>query len=314
MSEKRCGYAYEAGATSGLGGVCCWRETWNDTGRCIWHADVGQKPTPELRSAAPEIGERLDGAILRDVELSGAGWLSGKVLDGAQFSNCNLADADLSDTDLRYAHFEGVDGRRADFENANLEHAEFDRTDLRGANLERAWLHYAVFSNARIDERTEFGDEIVYEEQLEAAADPSLELYEAARWTYRELQRLAANNGLASISQQHYLRERDLRWREAWEFGNYPSAVFREGWRVTTGYGSDPWRVIATSAFVIVVCAVLYPTTGGILETFEGTSSGTPWKSRPCPSGSISSPCSARASTSARHVRHAGVRRHPAHR
>jgi uncharacterized protein YjbI with pentapeptide repeats len=100
MSEERCRYAYEASAMSGLGGVCCWRETWNDTGRCIWHADVGQKPTPKLEAAAPDIGERLDGAIFRDVQLSDEDWLEGRTLDGARFVNCNLEDADLTGADL----------------------------------------------------------------------------------------------------------------------------------------------------------------------------------------------------------------------
>ena len=264
MPEERCGYAYEASAMSGLGGVCCYRETWNDTGRCIWHADVGQKPTRELDEAAPEIGERLDGAIFRDVRLSDEEWLAGRTLDGATFVNCNLEGADLADADFRYATFEGVDAQHVDLRGANLEHAEFDRTDLRGANLEDARMQYVVFSNVRADERTSFGDDIVYERELQAGDERQLDRYEAARWTYRELQTLAEDNGMAQLSRQFYLRERDLRRREAWEFGRYASAVTREAWRWTTGYGSNPWRVMATSAVVIVLCAILYPITGQI--------------------------------------------------
>lgn len=43
-----------------------------------------------------------------------------------------------------------------------------------------------------------------------------------------------------------------------------------EIWRWTTGYGSNPRRVVATSAAVIVGCALLYPLTGGIQETAGG--------------------------------------------
>lgn len=171
-SEERRRYAYEASAMSGLGGVCCWRETWRDTGRCIWHADVGQKPTPKLEAAAPDIGERLDGAIFRDVRLSDEEWLQGRTLDGAR-------------------------------------------------------MQYVVFTNVRADERTEFGEEVVYERELEAGDDEQFDRYEAARWTYRELQNLASDNGMASLSRRFYLRGRDLHRREAWEFGNYPSALFR---------------------------------------------------------------------------------------
>jgi hypothetical protein len=76
-----------ASAISNLGGVCCWRPVWGDTGRCIWHADVAQKPTRQLEESVPEIGERLDGAIFRDVELSGDDWLAGKTLTDSQFTN-----------------------------------------------------------------------------------------------------------------------------------------------------------------------------------------------------------------------------------
>jgi voltage-gated potassium channel Kch len=32
-------------------------------------------------------------------------------------------------------------------------------------------------------------------------------------------------------------------------------------------YGTSPWRVIGSSAVLILLCALLYPTTGGIQET-----------------------------------------------
>lgn len=31
--------------------VCCWRETWQDTGRCVWHAEIEDKPVEELEAA-----------------------------------------------------------------------------------------------------------------------------------------------------------------------------------------------------------------------------------------------------------------------
>ena len=101
-------------------------------------------------------------------------------------------------------------------------------------------MQYVVFSNVRADERTEFGTDVVYEREFEAGDEKQLDRYEAARWTYRELQNLAEDNGMASLSRRFYLRERNLRRREAWEFGNYPTALFREAWRWTSGYGSNP--------------------------------------------------------------------------
>ncbi len=281
-SDGRCGHVHEASAVSNLGGVCCWRPVWGDTGQCIWHADVAQKPTRKLQTAAPEIGERLDGAIFRDVELSGGDWLAGKTITDARFVNCNLENTDLSGADLRYSHFEGVDAQGVDLRGANLEHGEFHRTDLRSADLCGARLHYAVFDNARIDESTTLGRNVVYEEELLEGAEDGriatfrrrradrdkdrLSRYEAAHWTYNELQRLAEENGLTEQSRNYYMKRKSVRRREAWEFRSYPKAVAKEAWRWTTGYGSNPWRVIATSAVVILLCGLLYPLTSGVME------------------------------------------------
>ncbi|WP_137283854.1 pentapeptide repeat-containing protein [Halorussus salinisoli] len=274
--EERCGHTHEASAISGLGGVCCWRPVWGDTDRCIWHADIAQKPTRELEDAAPTVGERLDGAIFRDVELSDTDWLAEMTLTDSRFVNCNLEGTDLGGADLRYSHFEGVDAQRVNLRGANLEHVEFDRTDLREADLCGARLYYVVFEDARIAESTTFGDKVVYEEEIAESDDLAsrLERYEATYWTYGELQRLTKENGLTQASRGYYLDRKDVRRREAWDRGSYSRALAKEAWRWTTGYGSNPWRVMATSAFVIVLCALLYPVTGGIQEVLEET--GTP--------------------------------------
>ncbi|MFC4550649.1 MULTISPECIES: pentapeptide repeat-containing protein [Halorussus] len=271
MFDERCGYTYEAATLSDLGGVCCWRPTWEDTERCIWHANVPQKPTAALEAATPTLGQRLDGLTLTDVELSDTTWFAGRTLVDAQFVDCNFQDVDFSGSDLRHARFEGVDAQRARFTGANLEHAEFDRTDLRASNLEDARLHYAVFANVRVDESTLFGKRVVYEAELGERTDSEerIERFEAARWTYRTLQQLAEDNGLTRVAQRYYLRQKDLRRRLAWESGSYVRAVGEEGWRWTTGYGSSPWQVVTTSAMVILVCAVLYPLTGGIQEAAD---------------------------------------------
>ncbi|MFC7081395.1 pentapeptide repeat-containing protein [Halorussus caseinilyticus] len=283
VADERCGHTHEASAVTGLGGVCCWRPVWGDTDRCIWHADVAQKPSRQLEETAPTVGERLDGAIFRDVELSDADWPSGLTITDARFVNCNLEGTDLSGTDLRYSQFEGVDAQGVNLRGANLEHAEFDRTDLRGADLCGARLHYAVFDNARIAEETTFGKNVVYEEELldtdddrrisaldvvgpKHPDDNRLDRYEAAHWTYSELQRLAEDNGLTAASREYYRKRKNIRRREAWEFRSYPQALAKEAWRWTTGYGSNPWRVIATSIVVILLCGVIYPLTSGVIE------------------------------------------------
>jgi len=268
-SDELCGYAYEASTMPDLGGICCVRPCWGDTDRCVWHAEVGQKPTSALEEMAPRIGERLDGAVFRDVELSGVDWLVDRTLVDAQFVDTNLEETDLSRSDLRHAKFENADAQRTIFRRANLEHAEFSRSDLRGADLAGARISDAVFPGTRIDEATAFGDRLAYEDELAADdAEPGREqLYEVTRASYRELQRLAADSGLAEDSREYYLKQADLRRRLAWERGTYARALGTEAWRWTTRYGTSPWRVVATSGAVIAVCAMLYPLTGGIQES-----------------------------------------------
>ena len=263
-----CGFVHEANALGDVGGVCCVRPVWAETGRCIWHAEEARKPADALRESLTPADVRLDGADLREVTLAGGEFLAGRSLVDSRFADCNFREVAFDGADLRGARFRVVDARDASFRGAKLENAEFDRTDLRGAALDDARLYNAVFDGVRINEETTFGTRVAYERELadsDARAD-RLELFETARWTYRALQRLAERNGMTPRARQFYLREKDLRRRFAWETGSPLRAVAEEGWRWTTGYGSSPWRVIATSAAVILGCAVLYPLTGGLVE------------------------------------------------
>ncbi|WP_440007967.1 pentapeptide repeat-containing protein [Halomicrococcus sp. SG-WS-1] len=269
MPEERCGYTNEASTLPDVGGVCCWRPVWDETDRCVWHADVSQKPADALTAAT---GRRFDGAVFRGVSLNDAEWFSGRTFVDARFVDCNLRNADFTGADLRGSRIRETDAQWATFCDANLEAAEFDRSDLRFASLQRSRLHHIVFANARVNEETSFGERVVYESELAAVddADDRSERFEAARWTYRELQRVAERNGLTRSMRRYYLREKEMHRRLLWESRAYLKAVAEEGWRWTTAYGSSPYRVIATSLVVVVLCAILYPLTGGIQETAGG--------------------------------------------
>ena len=265
---ERCGFVYEISPMGELGSACCLRPTWEEYERCVWHADVQSKPRDDLEAQRPEPGERLDGAKLYGVSLVGVEWFRECVLVGASFDDAAIHDIDFTGTDLRRSVFENVDASGTVFEGANLEDAIFRNVDLRGANFQRARLYRTVFTDTRINQATDFGEEVVYEEAAVAVDDREemLTQSESAIWTYQTLQGLVETNALPGRSLTYYLREMDLRRRTAWRANNYLDALRLEGSRWVMRYGSSPWRVIASSAVLMVLCALAYPLTGGVQE------------------------------------------------
>jgi hypothetical protein len=135
---------------------------------------------------------------------------------------------------------------------------------MRGAGFDQA-----VFANVRISRTTTFGDTTVYERELDGGED-YLRAAQAAIWSYREIRELHERNALPIESRRYYLDEKDMRRRVDWHEGNYANALKAEGSRWVTGYGMSHWRVLGTSAILILLCAAIYPLTGGIEESLGG--------------------------------------------
>lgn len=269
--DDRCGYVYNASTIHDVGDSSCWRPTWNDEDRCIWHADGGPKSREALAKLAPDEPERLDGAVLDAVDLDGIDWFEGCSLIGAEFTAVDLYEASLVGADLREATLENVDARKSDLRWVNLEDASIRSCDLRFADLRHARLDQTVLANTRIGPGTTFGDEVVYEEELEDVDADADERYQsraqAAIWAYREIHDIHEKNALPYEARRYYLKEKDVRRRLAWRMTHWQRALMAEGSRWITGYGMSPWRVLGTAAVIIVVSALLYPTTGGLAET-----------------------------------------------
>ncbi len=113
------------------------------------------------RESHPQITPSLDGADLREVDLSGAN-LDSAACSDADFSRANLTGASLRHADLTRAHLVAADLTAADLENAgarfanfrdatlqraNLCLANFQGADLRGASLQFARLGYTVLAD-----------------------------------------------------------------------------------------------------------------------------------------------------------------------
>ncbi|WP_459190738.1 pentapeptide repeat-containing protein [Halosimplex sp. J119] len=271
VPDGRCGFTYDVSTLPNVGAVSCWRETWEDEDRCLWHADLNVKPREALADDEPDAPERLDGAILNRVSLNGVDWFEECTLIGASLKAVDLHDASLAGADMREASLEHVSARRADFSGANLEDASLNVCDLRAADLTNARFDQAVFSNVRISRATAFGDRTVYETELDDVGDADyVRAAQAAIWSYREIRDLHENNALPIEARSYYLDEKDLRRRLAWHEGDHATALKAEGSRWVTGYGMSHWRVLGASAVVIILCAALYPLTGGIQETVGG--------------------------------------------
>lgn len=172
--QNRCGYTtnhtdpVDSSQSPPKDNVVCWRKTWKDHEFCIWHADEENKPAEELISAKTSNPERLDGAILKGVEIRGGidfsdckltySDLSEGVFSEIDFSGANISWSNLSNTDfgasiLRDVHLHGSNFEEAILNAANLENARglnssFRKSKLRGANLTGAWLMGVDFTEA----------------------------------------------------------------------------------------------------------------------------------------------------------------------
>lgn len=172
-------------ASNELGGVCCWRKTWNGTNYCIWHAKETNKPTDEIVDARLNRPERIDEAYLRRVslgdridfenctlwkgkfnqsKLSNANFV-GCYLHGANFNGSHIDGADFMNCHANNAKFQNLQGRASDFTNASLVHAnlstehrvstglasaKFEGADLFDATFRNTYLQQADFSDSRL--------------------------------------------------------------------------------------------------------------------------------------------------------------------
>lgn len=272
MPLDRCGYAHNVEGVTDLGPTCCWRPVRESDDRCVWHSD-GQVARDEYERHGPAAGRRLDGARLNQAPLSEIDWLAGRVFVGADFTEATLDGTDLSGADLREATFRNVSAEEASFDGANLRDASFAYADLRGASLESAELYRANLADARIDQETLFDETVVSErEALEQETGSGVSAgFTAATWVYRGLQRLFEENAMPERVRDYYRQEMELRRRVAWRQGEHFRALYLETSRWVMRYGTSPWRVLGTSFLLIVLCALVYPTTGGIREVAGDT-------------------------------------------
>jgi len=200
-------------------------------------------------------------ATLTDADLAGFSADDMIELRGADLAEANLRNADL---------------RAADAEQAKLSHA-----NLFGADLRDCRLHGAVFEGSRVDDHTDFGEKVIYHTQAQQATDQATELerLEQAISLYSQLETLARDNGQPAmgrtmfVNRKHAQRRRirlakmdrtvagrkvagtSIRGKALNEF-DYGFATLK--WLVMN-YGESYWRVVITSAAIVVGMGLLFP-------------------------------------------------------
>ena len=170
--SNRCGYTYtgESGRES-----CCYRETWGDMERCIWHEEAAEDETklvgqlqaarapPEVRDLNGGAGPReiLDGADVRGtvfpdgMDLAGVSLrdtdMAEVSLRNATLAEASLVDATLVDADLRGADLRGANCWEAELNDIHLGEATLEAADLRAADCSDAILRAASLEGANLE-------------------------------------------------------------------------------------------------------------------------------------------------------------------
>ena len=162
----RCGFTWipEEQNNTDSCAYCCYRSTWKEFDRCVWHAKTDlRKPSdtlvetreqPENRKLNGSPRELLSGAVLRDAELTDS-VLTGVDFSGSDFRNTNLNDVYLSYSNLSEADFRGADltdctVSKVSFRNANLRNADLRGLSIFGIDFTDAELSEADFREANI--------------------------------------------------------------------------------------------------------------------------------------------------------------------
>lgn len=170
--QSRCGHTEQTAPP--YGGVCCWRPTWRDYDKCIWHTRVDEKPVAELSAAWTSADERLDGAVVRGVDISETNIslrdcclasadlsraesetetiLGGTECSGAIFHGANLQGADLSETQLIECDFTNASLVEASLRGADLRRATVDNLEAVQTDLTDAYMRRLTGSQAYFEE------------------------------------------------------------------------------------------------------------------------------------------------------------------
>lgn len=210
----------------------------------------------------------LSGLELKEVDFKGATlthanlsnsrlWHSefeGANLTGAELSGADISSADFSNAQLFKANLSGCRCWNTDFTSANLVEADLIRADLLNAKLFNARLWHAVINGAKSLSQDNFRSP---KAKVVLAYNICEKRFREAKDTYSALKQYFLENGKyldvhwasfreMTMDRLMLLQEKDIRY--------IPSLLMG----IFCGYGEKPFRVIFSSAFIILFYAAAY--------------------------------------------------------
>ena len=223
---------------------------------CFWHDPQADKSGADMRQRLEQrarTGQPMEGFILRRADLDHIDLVNHGPGQPYRLINC-----DLSRASLRHAHLYRVDLSGSRLLKANLAGANLHRADLAGCNLLGVNLQNTLLDNVH------WGDTLFQEQQAKAHPERSIELYQEAEETARNIRRHCENQGMVSVAGHFYYQERVFHRRQMPRLSRQRVL----SWLVdkTSGYGESPLRVVAFSLALILSCSFIY--------LFSGLSSG----------------------------------------
>lgn len=226
---------------------------------------------------------KLEGATLDRTNFSNSNFQSADLSEvnsrGGEFSNANIFSTDLTGAVLRHCDFSDTYSCHADFTNtdlrwsifrdADLRDASLVRADIRNADFENTELYQTIFSDARLNEGTKFGEYCIYDQSdsefktgHEGVDDPST----AAIWVYRRLESLYEENAMANEVRHYHICKEEAQRKQHKEQGQKGKYAVATANRYLTYHGESVFHILGSSAIIIVVSGLLYPFLGGIRD------------------------------------------------
>lgn len=122
--------------------TCCWRETWNDGDRCIWHAKSENKPVSKLVESRSDHPERLDGVYLRGL----------KIDDRLSFEDCTVHYSTFDGSRLGKSSWRGVIGYYTSFKGCELSECVLSESIFFSADFSESNMQIIVARGASFTE------------------------------------------------------------------------------------------------------------------------------------------------------------------
>lgn len=194
--------------------------------------------------------------------------MSGSTLDHTDLSDANLRDVDLRDANLQSADLEGATLNRARLYGVQVGGATINPTTVL-ATPDRRCL-YDPASDPEYEQSDENSDGTVWDtshrlrkrEASGSADGRTLGQFEKAIDTYHTLEQLARENALPDEESTFFARRQDMQRRQRRAEGEWGRWFRSWASNVVVRYGESPWRVIGSTACIILACALLYPLYG----------------------------------------------------